>query len=165
MDIFLTSKHFTKYFLCMRWWFSRSFKSCSLPYTVINFLSASLKLLNNFDNAYWNPPQNSLLCGWSLFSSSDLSLAARKMRKCAAHVCTLFSSTANLRESYGSQVYQEMQLYREETWVGPSVTALWIFSQERRCFQACYICLYPILVSMASLLTSCNIPNYAKHSL
>ncbi len=45
-------------------------------------------------------------------------------RPCAAHVCTLFSSTANLRESYGSQVYQEMQLSREETWVGPSVTAL-----------------------------------------
>ncbi len=26
-------------------------------------------------------------------------------RNCAAHVCTLFSSTANLRESYGSHVY------------------------------------------------------------
>ena len=43
---------------------------------------------------------------------------------CAAHVCTLFSSTANLRESYGSQVYQGMQPSREETWAGPSVTAL-----------------------------------------
>jgi hypothetical protein len=45
-------------------------------------------------------------------------------RYCAAHVCTLFSSTANVRESYGSQVYQGMQSSREETWVGPSVTAL-----------------------------------------
>jgi hypothetical protein len=43
--------------------------------------------------------------------------------RCAAHVCTLFSSTANLRESYGSQVYQGMQSSREEMWVGPSVTA------------------------------------------
>ncbi len=46
-------------------------------YTVINFLFASLKLLTNFENAYWNPPQSSLLCDWSMFSSSHLSLAAR----------------------------------------------------------------------------------------
>jgi hypothetical protein len=71
----------------------------------------------------------------SVFSSSVSGMGSR-WGECAAHVCTLFSSTANLRESYGSQVYQEMQLSREETWVGPSVTALWIFSQERRCFQA-----------------------------
>ncbi len=38
------------------------------------FLSASLKLLTNLENAYWNPPQNSLLSDWSMFSSSDLSL-------------------------------------------------------------------------------------------
>jgi hypothetical protein len=43
---------------------------------------------------------------------------------CAAHVCTLFSSTVNLRESYGSQVYQGMQPSREEMWAGSSVTAL-----------------------------------------
>ncbi len=37
MDLFLRSKHFYLYFLCMRWWFSRSFKSPSLPpYTIIN---------------------------------------------------------------------------------------------------------------------------------
>ncbi len=28
-----------------------------------------------------------------------------RIHSCAAHVCTLFSSTANLRESYGSHVY------------------------------------------------------------
>ncbi len=50
MDIFWRSIHFNQYFLCMRWWFSRSFKSFSLPYTNINFLFASLKLLTNFEN-------------------------------------------------------------------------------------------------------------------
>ncbi len=41
---------------------------------------ASLILLTNFENAYWNPPQNSLLCDKSMFSNADLSLAAGKMR-------------------------------------------------------------------------------------
>ncbi len=40
-----------------------------------------MKLLTNFKNAYGNPPLNSLLCNWSMFSSADLSLAAGKMRK------------------------------------------------------------------------------------
>ncbi len=74
-------KHFNQYFLCMRWWFSRSFKSFTLLYTMINFLFATLKLLPNFKNAFWNPPQNFLLCDWSIFSSADLSLAAGKMRE------------------------------------------------------------------------------------
>jgi hypothetical protein len=59
----------------------RSFKSFSLPYTIINFLFASLKLLTNFKNAYWNPPKNFLLCNWSMCSSADLSLVAGKMRE------------------------------------------------------------------------------------
>jgi hypothetical protein len=59
---------FDQYFLFMSWWFSRSFKSFSLSYTIFNFLFASLKLLINFENTYWNPPQNSLLCDWSMFS-------------------------------------------------------------------------------------------------
>ncbi len=46
----------------MRWLFSRSFKSFSLSSTIINFLFASLKLLTTFEIAYWNPPQNFLLC-------------------------------------------------------------------------------------------------------
>ncbi len=41
-----------QYFLFMRWWFSRSFKGFSLPYTSINFLFTSLKLLTNFEIAY-----------------------------------------------------------------------------------------------------------------
>ena len=57
------------------------FQSFSLSYTIINFLFASLKLLTNFENAYWNPHQNSLLCDWLMFSSADLSLAAGKMRE------------------------------------------------------------------------------------
>jgi hypothetical protein len=47
----------------------------------INFLFSSLKLLINFKNAYLNLPQNFLLCYWSMFSSADLTLAARKIRK------------------------------------------------------------------------------------
>jgi hypothetical protein len=58
----------------------RSFKSFSLLYTIINFLFGSLKLLTNFENAYWNRLPNSILCDWSMFSSADLSLAAGKMR-------------------------------------------------------------------------------------
>ncbi len=49
---------------------------------------------------------------------------------CAAHVCTLFSSTVNPWESYGSHVYQGMQPSREKMWVGSYITALWIFSQR-----------------------------------
>ncbi len=78
---FFTSRHFSQCFLCMCWSFSRSLKSFSLPYTIIYFLFASFKLLTNFENAYWNRHQNSLLCDWSMFSSADLSLTARKMRK------------------------------------------------------------------------------------
>jgi hypothetical protein len=36
------------------------FKDFSLSYTIINFLLASFKLLNNFENACLNPPENSL---------------------------------------------------------------------------------------------------------
>ncbi len=45
---------------------------------IINFLFASLKLLTE---TYSNPPQISLLCDWSMFSSADLSLAAGKILK------------------------------------------------------------------------------------
>ncbi len=38
---FWRSKHFNLYFLCMPLWFSMSFKSFSLLYTIINFLIAS----------------------------------------------------------------------------------------------------------------------------
>ncbi len=61
--------------------FLRSFKSFLPPSTIMNFFFASLKLLTHFENAYWNHIQNSLLCDWSMFSSANLSLAARKMRK------------------------------------------------------------------------------------
>jgi hypothetical protein len=43
----------------------------TVQYININFLFASLKLLTNFGNAYINPPQNSLLCDWLMFSSVD----------------------------------------------------------------------------------------------
>ncbi len=35
---FLRPKHVIQYFLSMRWWFSRSFKSFPLPYSIITFL-------------------------------------------------------------------------------------------------------------------------------
>ncbi len=50
MDIFRREKHFNQYFLCMRLWFSRLFNIVSLPYTISNFLFASLKLLTNFED-------------------------------------------------------------------------------------------------------------------
>ncbi len=34
-----------------------------------------------FKNAYWYPPQNSLLCDWSMSTSANLSLASGTMRK------------------------------------------------------------------------------------
>jgi hypothetical protein len=74
-------KHFNQYCLYTRWWFSRSFKCFSLHYTIINFLFASLKLLTNFENAYWNTPQNSLLYDWSRFSKVPTS--HRLQGKCA----------------------------------------------------------------------------------
>jgi len=46
-----------------------------------NFLFASFKRLTNFEHAYWNHPQNSILCDWSMFSSVDLSMASGKMCK------------------------------------------------------------------------------------
>ncbi len=45
MDILLEGLNLIQYFLCMCWWFSRSF---TIPYPTINFLFASLKLLTNF---------------------------------------------------------------------------------------------------------------------
>jgi hypothetical protein len=80
LDIFITvNKFFLHGFLCMHWLFSRPFTSFSLRLTIINVLLASLKLLTNFENSYGNPPQNSLLCDWSKFSSAHLLLAAGKI--------------------------------------------------------------------------------------
>jgi hypothetical protein len=47
----------------------------TVPYTIIYFLFASLKLLSNL-KCLLNPPQISFLCDWSMISSADLSLAA-----------------------------------------------------------------------------------------
>jgi hypothetical protein len=49
---FWRSKHFNQY-LCMRWYFSRPFKSFSLSYTIISFLFSSLILHTNFENVCW----------------------------------------------------------------------------------------------------------------
>jgi hypothetical protein len=40
---------------------------------ILTFCCAVLNLLTNFGNDYRNPPQNSLLCDWSMFYSTDLS--------------------------------------------------------------------------------------------
>jgi hypothetical protein len=79
MTFFWRSKH--QYFLCMRWWYSRTFKSFSLSFTTITFLFASLKLLTHFKNSYLNPTQNFLLCDWSMFSIADLSLTAGNVQE------------------------------------------------------------------------------------
>jgi hypothetical protein len=82
MDIFLQLETFKSvlsvYALMV---FSLCFKNFSLPYTIINFLFDSLKLVSNSENAYWNPSQIPFNRDWSMFSSADLSLAARKMPK------------------------------------------------------------------------------------
>ncbi len=61
--LFCRPKHSNRYILCLRSW---SFKCFSLHHTIINFLFASINLLTNFENSYWNHPQNFLLCGWSI---------------------------------------------------------------------------------------------------
>jgi hypothetical protein len=83
VEYFFISKYFDQYFLYALMVF-KIFQSFSLPYTIINFLFDSFKLLTHFKIAHWNPPQNSLLCDWSMLSSvesADLLLAAGKMRK------------------------------------------------------------------------------------
>jgi hypothetical protein len=49
-DIFLESLNILFSTFCV--WFIRSFKSCSLACTIINFSITSLTLLANFENAY-----------------------------------------------------------------------------------------------------------------
>ncbi len=82
---FWRSKHFNQYFLCMRWCFWRSFKRFSLPYTIINFLFASLKFLEILKTLTETlKPSSQFPSLWSVdvqYSSADLSLAAWKMRK------------------------------------------------------------------------------------
>ncbi len=56
-------------------------KAFHYPVQLLAFYLILWNYLQIFENAYWNPPQNSLLCDWSIFSSADLSLAAEKMRK------------------------------------------------------------------------------------
>jgi hypothetical protein len=74
MNIFLRSKHCNEFFSVHALMAFKVFQK--LGYTIINFLFVSLKSPTNFENAYRNPPQNSFLCDWSKFSSSDFSLAA-----------------------------------------------------------------------------------------
>jgi hypothetical protein len=59
----------------------RPLKSFSEYNPTTAFFYVSLKLVTYFENAYLNPPQISLLCHWSMFSSFGPSLAAWKMRK------------------------------------------------------------------------------------
>ncbi len=81
MDIFLKvlNNLISTFFVCADGFQGLS-KAFHYP-TIINFLFASLKSLTNFENAYWDSPQNSLLCDWSMFCSPNLSLAAGKMCK------------------------------------------------------------------------------------
>ncbi len=77
----VTRKVIISTFLGMRWWFPMPFKSFPACYTNKNFVFASLNLLTNFENVYWDPCQNFLHCDWSMFSSVNTSLAAMKMRQ------------------------------------------------------------------------------------
>jgi hypothetical protein len=64
MDIFWKFRHFNSTFCVCTDGFQGLFSSFSHPYTIVSFSFASLKLLTNSENAYWNPPQNSLLYDW-----------------------------------------------------------------------------------------------------
>jgi len=37
-----------------------------------------MKLLTNFANVFWNPPQNSLHCDWPMFSNVRLPIGFRE---------------------------------------------------------------------------------------
>jgi hypothetical protein len=65
----------------MRCWFSRSYESFSLPYTIINFLFAFLKLLAKFEMRTKTIIRIPFSVIDRKFSSADLSLAAGEMRK------------------------------------------------------------------------------------
>ncbi len=82
-EIFWRSKHFNQY-SCVC---SVGFQGLSKAFYYPIQLSASLKLLTNFENNYWNPPQNSLLCDWSMFSG-----ASCKHFQCQNHRFRIFKA-------------------------------------------------------------------------
>ncbi len=61
-NVFWSSKHFNQYFLWMRCWFSRSFKSFRYTLQFITLYCFFEITYWFWENAYWNPHQNSLLC-------------------------------------------------------------------------------------------------------
>jgi hypothetical protein len=55
MLFFFQDGYLLEILLCVRWWFSRVFKTFSQPYTIINLLLASLKLLGDCSTSkLWN---------------------------------------------------------------------------------------------------------------
>jgi hypothetical protein len=44
-------------------------KAFHYQYTIINFSFSFLKLLYNLENAFWIPPQHSVICDWSIFEA------------------------------------------------------------------------------------------------
>jgi hypothetical protein len=79
MDIFLGSKSYNQYLFRYVLIISYVFQKLFLMLYKYKILFASMKLPTNFENAYWNPPQNSLFCDWSMVSNVNPSLAAMKI--------------------------------------------------------------------------------------
>ncbi len=82
-EIFWRSKHFNQYFCVC----SDGFQGLSKVFYYPIQLFASLKLLTNFENNYGNPPQNSLLYDWSMFSG-----ASCKHFQCQNHRFRIFEA-------------------------------------------------------------------------
>jgi hypothetical protein len=76
MDNFFEDLHTN--LLCQRWWLLYGVLLC---YLILQFLFTSMKLFTHCVNAYWNPPQVSHLCDWSMFSSLHPSLDNLEMHQ------------------------------------------------------------------------------------
>jgi hypothetical protein len=74
---FFRSKHFNQTFCVCADGCADLSKAFHYPIQSLTFLFAFLNLSTNFENAYIE----TLFCGWSMFSSAYLSLAAGKMCK------------------------------------------------------------------------------------
>ncbi len=94
----------------MRYWLS----SFSLLYIIINFLLASLKLITNFENAYLNLSQNSLLCVWSVFSTVVLEIMVSTSLYSNGHDADAQGRYSSLRPLWSPLLHSRTGIMRYE---------------------------------------------------
>ncbi len=88
------------------------------------------EIFTYFENANWNPPQNSLLCDWSIFSSADLALAAGKM--CKNELITgIYCSYSFVQDSPVAPALWSVPLWQGTDGLPPDWTADWTRAQIR----------------------------------